>query len=158
MERRNISGNRDRRRVVVSEEPISVVPASIEHLDSMSALFARSAGVNGCWCMWPLRAPRTHEANHDRNKAEMRSLLLAREPVGLIAIRGGQAVGWCACGPRSRYPQYKAREQGSRLWAIPCLYINPESDRECIAKALIEAATEQAKQHGATAIEGPPPW
>lgn len=124
----------------------------------MADLFASSAGVNGCWCMWPLRPPRTHEPNCDRNKAEMRSLLLAGQSVGLLAIRGGQAIGWCACGPRHRYPQYDDVEENSTDWAIPCLYIDPKVDREEAARALIEAAKAQAKQHGAGSIEGPPPW
>lgn len=88
----------------------------------------------------------------------MRSLLLAGEPVGLLAIQAEQAVGWCACGARRRYPQYDDRAQDTKRWAIPCLYIHPEADRGRVAKALIEAVVTLAQQQNAAAIEGPPPW
>lgn len=140
------------------EESIEVVPATIDHWDLLTGLFAGSPGVNECWCMWPLRPPGTHEPDHDRNKASMRSLLVADESLGLLALARNRAVGWCACGPRHKYPQYADEQEGSKFWAIPCLYIERPRDRKRIAQILIKAATEQAVRHAAAAIEGPPPW
>lgn len=137
---------------------IEVVPATIGHWEVLKALFATSSGVSECWCMWPLHPPRTFHPECNRNMEELRAILLSGESPGLLALTSERAVGWCALGPRQRYPQYESSNDGSVVWAIPCLYIAPEADRRKVARALIEAATTVAKTNAATAIEGPPPW
>lgn len=76
----------------------------------------------------------------------------------MIALRGERAIGWCAVGPRSRYPQYEDDDAGRGAWAIPCIYVAPAADRPRVARALIEAAAELAACNGAVALDGPPPW
>lgn len=140
------------------EAEIEIVPAAAEYWNLLSDLFAGSPGVNRCWCMWPLRPPTTHQPDHSRNKTQMRSLIISGVSPGLLALVAGRAVGWCACGPRRKYPQYANLKKRSSLWAIPCLYIGPSVDRQAVAEALIEKAAELATQHAAEAIDGPPPW
>jgi GNAT superfamily N-acetyltransferase len=108
--------------------------------------------------MWPLRPPRTHHANENENKAAMRDLLDAGDSPGLIALVEDRAVGWCALGPRERYPQYERASDERGIWAIPCLYVAPSADKSTIARALIEAAVEQARLNAASVVAGPPPW
>jgi GNAT superfamily N-acetyltransferase len=137
---------------------VRAVPASIQHWDLLRALFAGSPGVSGCWCMWPLRPPQTHRPDQEANSAAMRARLRSGDSPGLIALVCARAVGWCALGPRDRYPQYVRNGESAAAWAIPCLYIDPGADRREVAHALIAAAADRAAAHGATVLDGPPPW
>lgn len=141
-----------------SVHDVVVVPLSIDHWDALSALFETSAGVNGCWCMWPRREPMTHRPDPVGNKGEMKTLLIAGEVPGLVALSGERAIGWCAFGPRSRYPQYENEDEIEPAWAIPCLYIERSADRALVGRVLIEAAAELATSSGAVALDGPPSW
>ena len=141
-----------------AEADIEVVPVTIDQWSLLSALFATSRGVNECWCMWPLRAAMTSRPDHAANKAEMKALLLSGKSPGLLAVNADRAIGWCALGPRRQYPQYESRNEIDIVWAIPCIYIEPEADRRIVARALIDAAAEAATHNSAAAIEGPAPW
>jgi GNAT superfamily N-acetyltransferase len=137
---------------------LNVLPATIDRLELMRELFATSSGVNDCWCMWPLRAPMTSEPDRAHNRAEMKALLEGGESPGLLAVSDERAVGWCATGPRSRYPQYPASTESALVWAIPCIYVEPTADRITIARTLIETAVAIATAKDAIAVDGPPPW
>ena len=102
----------------------------------------------------------TFEPDRARNRAEMQALLEAGHSPGLLAFVAARAVGWCATGPRGRYPQYPNPTTGETglVWAIPCIYLEPTTDRPAVAKALIEAAVAIARANAAVAIDGPPPW
>ena len=137
---------------------IEIVPVTTRELDLLSALFATSRGVNGCWCMWPLRPPLTHRPDEKGNKAALQALIESRRSPGLIGVAQGRAVGWCAVGPRRRYPQYADTGGPGEAWAVPCIYIRPTADRPAVAHALLDAAAELAKANGAAVLDGPPPW
>lgn len=86
------------------------------------------------------------------------------EPVGLLAYRDGEVVGWCAAGPRSRYvralrtPTFKGHDpaEDETVWLVPCFYVRREARREGVIRALLEGAVDLARKHEATAIEGFP--
>ena len=100
----------------------------------------------------------TAEPNRARNSGDMKRLLEAGDSPGLLAVSDERAVGWCATGPKSRYPQYPPSAESRLVWAIPCIYVEPTADRAAVAKALIEAAVGIATANAAVAVEGPPPW
>lgn len=137
---------------------ISVVTLTVDRWGLLETLFRTSRGVGRCWCMWPLCPPKTHRPDAAANRKALRAIVESGNPPGLIAITEKSAVGWCAVGPRARYPQYAACAESSRAWAIPCVYIGPGADREPVAAALIEAAVDLARENGAVAVHGPPPW
>jgi GNAT superfamily N-acetyltransferase len=99
----------------------------------------------------------TSRPDRTGNRAELKSRLVCGESLGLLALAAERAIGWCACGPRHRYPQYESTNERT-IWAIPCIYIEPTADRREVARALIEAAAKLAVKNGASAIDGPPPW
>ena len=87
-------------------------------------------------------------------------------PMGILALEAGEPVGWCACGPRSRYAaatsprstvmRNRARDEDEAVWLVPCLFVRPGRRGRGVTHALVGAAVEQARRHGATAIEGWP--
>jgi GNAT superfamily N-acetyltransferase len=99
-----------------------------------------------------------------RNKNGMRERVAQEPPPGLLAYDDeGVPVGWCAVTPRVEYGRIlrsrttkPADPEDETVWAVPCFYIRRGRRGRGIASALLEAAIEYAKQHGAAALEGYP--
>jgi GNAT superfamily N-acetyltransferase len=91
---------------------------------------------------------------------------MSPNPMGILASMAGESVGWCACGPRSRYalstgPQStimrnRVRVEDETVWLLPCLFVREGYRGQGITYALISAAVELARTAGAIAIEGWP--
>jgi GNAT superfamily N-acetyltransferase len=87
-------------------------------------------------------------------------------PMGVLASVSGVPVGWSACGPRSRYTtsvegrgrllRDRDRDEDERVWLLPCLFVGPDHRGRGVTYALVRAAAELARSHGASAIEGWP--
>ena len=55
--------------------------------------------------------------------------------MGVVASVSGEPVGWCACGPRSRYVaagggrtgllKDRDRDEDEAVWLLPCLFLGP---------------------------------
>jgi GNAT superfamily N-acetyltransferase len=88
------------------------------------------------------------------------------DPMGIIATLDDEAVGWCACGPRSRYAvATSARTRIMRdrdpvedddVWLLPCLFVRVGHRRHGITYNLVRAAVDLARSSGAPAIEAWP--
>jgi len=87
-------------------------------------------------------------------------------PMGILASQAAEPVGWCACGPRSRYvaattPRSKvmrnrARDEDEIVWLLPCVFVRAGRRGQGVSHALVRAAVELARREGASAIEGWP--
>ena len=84
--------------------------------------------------------------------------------MGILAFVAGEPVGWCACGPRSRYATGgrskigggRARAEDESVWLLPCLFVRAGHRGQGITYALVRAAVDLARREGASAIEGWP--
>jgi len=86
--------------------------------------------------------------------------------MGILASQAAEPVGWCACGPRSRYVeatnprnkimQNRARDEDEIVWLLPCLFVRADRRGQGVTHALIRAAVELARSEGASAIEAWP--
>jgi GNAT superfamily N-acetyltransferase len=147
--------------------------AGPEHGEALAALFA--ANNYGCYCrywhfdgdhrQWLARC--AHEP--DENRADMLAALAARseEAAGMVARRpDGSVVGWMKVAPAARmgklYGQrlYKGlptlRRDPSGVWTIGCLFVQEQSRRTGVARALLDGAIEAARANGARALEAFP--
>lgn len=130
------------------------------------ALFATSPETYGCSCMWfIIPVAEYHAGGASPNQQRFRELVEeSSRPVGLLAYRGDEVVGWCAAGPRSRYvralrvPSFRGRDarEDDSVWLVPCFYIRRDVRREGAARALLSAAVDLAQRSKAEAIEGFP--
>jgi len=87
-------------------------------------------------------------------------------PMGILASVAREPVGWCACGPRSRYAgatsgrsqimRSRARDEDASVWLLPCLFVRVGYRGQGVTYALVRAAVELARREGAVAIEGWP--
>jgi GNAT superfamily N-acetyltransferase len=145
---------------------LTVRAVTSDLIDDLGQLLSTNKVADDCWCMWfiiPVKA--FHAAGREGNRAAFCELLTSSdEPLGLLAYQRGEPVGWCAVGPRSRYiralntPTYRqgAVQHDSKIWLVPCFFIRKDVRHTGVSRALLEAAVNVAKEHGATAIEGFP--
>jgi GNAT superfamily N-acetyltransferase len=87
----------------------------------------------------------------------------AAVPPGLIAYLDDLPVGWTRVGPRSTLPAVLGNRALARVltdddgaWWVPCFVVDHRRRRAGIGAALLRAAVEYAREHGATSVEGHP--
>ena len=139
-------------------------PLTIGRWDDLVDLFGPERGANsGCWCMWWRMTARDFEAasREDRRDA-FKAVVADGPPPGLLAYHDGQAVGWCAVGPRPTLPRIgrsrvaKPVEGGDGVWFVSCFYIRSGHRKSGLMAALLEAAVDYAVEQGANMIEACP--
>ena len=125
---------------------------------------ARTATGTRYWKVDPAKKEKVPLFDHiDSERFEVFAAR-AEPPAGLLAYRDGQPVGWCAIGPRARYPKvlrsplWKGRDsaEDESVWLVPCFFVRRTARRSGVVRALLAAAVELASKHGAPAIEGFP--
>ena len=158
---------RDSLRCVVAD--VETRPVGSDDLADLAVVFDSQRTTRHCWCM-AFCATRTQFAagwfgggNRRRFKA---MTLTGTTPMGILASVADKPVGWCACGPRSRYvpatsPRNpvlagRPRDEDESVWLLPCLFVRDGHRGQGVTYALILAAVDLARREGAVAIEGWP--
>ncbi|HWD79623.1 MAG TPA: GNAT family N-acetyltransferase [Kribbella sp.] len=132
--------------------------------DDLVELFGPSGGTRGCWCMARRLPAATVAANGSaENRAALRDLVQAGEPVGLIGYVENRPAAWCAVAPR---PEYYAvvhsrtllidEPDDRTIWAINCLFVKRGYRGQGLTLPMIEAAVDHARTAGARAVEAYP--
>jgi len=140
-----------------------------DHLDLARRFFSVQRSTRHCWCTAFCSTGRQFAAGWYGGGNRRRFEALAgteRDPMGLLALRGGEPVGWCACGPRSRYLAAIAgrsgllaarpREEDQHVWLVACIVVRPDHRGSDVVGTLVRAAVSQARESGASAIEAWP--
>jgi GNAT superfamily N-acetyltransferase len=145
---------------------ITVRAVDADRLDDLDALFANSKTTAGCRCMWFIVTAKECDAGWgEPNRAAFATITAAAaDPVGLLAYRDGEPVGWCAAGPRSRYARalrsthLKERDpaEDDSVWLVPCFYVRRDARKAGVTVSLLRAAVDLARSRGASAVEGFP--
>lgn len=136
--------------------------------DDFEAVFrGRGCSVaRACSCMFYRLSGRESEpppgcTRAEANRARMKALIEAGEFTGLIGYRGRTPVGWVSFGPRAAYrklarsPVMKPVDD-KPVWSIICFVVPAEFRRRGVAHALLRAAVDYARKHGAAIVEGYP--
>jgi GNAT superfamily N-acetyltransferase len=144
---------------------VEVKPVTASRVNDVVTLFGASKTTAGCFCMWFVLSSKESSAGWSGgNRTRFAEMAKHSPPLGLLAYRDGEPVGWCAAGPRSRYTRAlrspllagRATDEDESVWLVPCFYVRRDARRAGVTKALLEAATVLAQKHGAQAIEGFP--
>ncbi len=147
---------------------LTVLPLTPERWLDLEALFgAKGCSVaRGCWCMYYRRSgsrgqlpPKTTRAQ--ANRAELKALVDAGNPPGLIGYRGKVPVGWVSLGPREDYAKLKRSPvmkpvDNQSVWSIICFVVPAQYRDQGVARALLDGAVAYAKKSGATLLEAYP--
>lgn len=144
-------------------------PVGPNDLPDLARLFESQRTTRRCWCM-AFCVTRSQFAAGWLNGGNQRRfgamVAASSTPMGILASQAADPVGWCACGPRSRYvaattPRSKimrnrAPDEDETVWLLPCLFVRAGRRGQGVTHALIRAAIELARREGASAIEGWP--
>jgi GNAT superfamily N-acetyltransferase len=100
----------------------------------------------------------------DNRDALREEIAQAVVPPGLLAYVDDQPVGWTRIGPRTDFPRVRDNralakvltEDPGGVWWVTCFAVDSRHRRSGVGSALLGAAVEFARAHGATAVEGHP--
>ena len=146
---------------------VDVRPLTPERLPDLAGLFATTAMTNRCQCTYFLLG--ANDRRQIWRQGGLRACFeefarVAPAPVGVLAYRAGDAVGWCAAAPRADYPVllrsplYRERnaDDDASVWFASCFYVHRSARHQGVTRRLLEAAVSVAAAAGATAMEGLP--
>jgi len=139
-----------------------VLPATAERWPDVVTLLGGN-GDRGCWC----QAWRGADTAFGRGESGRNRILLQSQvesgvfAPGLIAFLDDEPVGWCGLGPRAAMPRLVRSKtipavDDLPVWSIGCFNIRVGHRRQGVARALLAAAIEHAREAGAPAIEAYP--
>jgi GNAT superfamily N-acetyltransferase len=141
---------------------VDVRPVNADRWPDVVELFGSYGASSGCWCMWFRVPPRTWSANgNDGNRAAMEHIVAAEGEPGLLAYEDGKPVGWVSVAPRREFARIETSadrglvgEEG--VWSVVCFFIKPGRRGQGIGAALLRAAVDYARAHGAKVLEAYP--
>jgi GNAT superfamily N-acetyltransferase len=145
---------------------LTVHPMTGERLDDLATLFAATKTTTGCFCMWNILPAKVCSAGWSgANRVAFEAAVQAEpEPLGLLAYRDDEPVGWVAAGPRARYaralgsPILRAHDpaEDATVWLVTCFFVRRQARRTGVTRVLLQHAVDLARDSGAVAIEGYP--
>lgn len=141
---------------------INIVPAIAERWADLGKLFGPRGACGGCWCLYWQLAPKDWQAGKSGgNRAVLRRLVGRPVAPGLLAYTGGEPAGWVALAPRSEYPRLDrsrvlAPVDDAPVWSVTCFFVAPTHRGRGLMRALLGAAADYARRHGARWLEGYP--
>ena len=145
---------------------LDIQPLTPKRLPDLAALFGQGGDPKWCWCAYyRLRGVDFSAGSAQRNRRVLEGAVDStaaegRNP-GLVAYRDGEVVGWVSVGPRDDYERLQhskalAPVDEKPVWSIVCFVVARSARGEGIATALLDAAVDYARQHGATLLEAYP--
>jgi hypothetical protein len=91
-------------------------PVGPDDLADLARLFESQRNTRRCWCMAFCESRSQFAVGwlNGGNRDRFETMVMAGgPPMGILASVAGEPVGWCACGPRSRYAVPSADEASS---------------------------------------------
>ena len=93
----------------------------------------------------------------------MRTFVDSGVPIGVVACKGDEPVGWCSVAPRETYVRLARSRTMPRVtapatstWTVLCFFVARAHRKQRVAQALLEGAVAYARRQGAEVIEGYP--
>ena len=145
---------------------LDIQPLTRERLPDLASLFNQGGDPKWCWCAF-FRIPgsywgnTTPRGNREILEEAVRTTAGEGRAPGLIAYRDGEAVGWVSLGPRTDYTRLERSTVLGRLddkpvWSIVCFVVGRRARGQGVARALLNAAVDYAREHGARLLEAYP--
>jgi GNAT superfamily N-acetyltransferase len=147
-------------------DDLEIHPLTKSRLPDLAALFGQGGDPKWCWCAYfRVRGMSWSNSTAEDNRAVLeravrRDARNGRAP-GLVAYSAGEAVGWVSLAPREEFErlQYSTvlKPVDERpVWSIVCFVVGRRARGRGVADALLAAAVDYARDHGATLLEGYP--
>ena len=130
--------------------------------DVASLLAPAKPTPHACWCLsYRVRPADFHELTDEQKPALLHTLCEREVAPGLIAYVDGEPAGWCGFGPRADVERFRASKtilpiDDLPVWSIICFVVTPRFRGRGLARELLNAAVDYARDQGAPAVEGYP--
>jgi GNAT superfamily N-acetyltransferase len=145
---------------------LDIRPLTPDRLPDLASLFEQGGDPRWCWCAYfRIRGFDFSKGSKARHRAAMedathRTDRAGRAP-GLVAYEGDEAVGWISIGPREDYERLAYSTvlkplDDTPVWSIVCFVVGRRSRGQGVAKRLLDAGIDYARDHGATMLEAYP--
>jgi GNAT superfamily N-acetyltransferase len=133
-----------------------------ERLPDLDRFSQRHGKFRYCSCMrWRLISADYKRSTKESRVTALDDLVRQGTPVGILAYRDGEPVGWCSVAPRATYAaleRFRAlpRLDDAPVWSVVCFFVDSSVRRAGVTLGLLRATVEYAVSQGATIIEGYP--
>ena len=154
------------RSVSMSSMTLDIRPLTPERLPDLASLFEQGGDPKWCWCAYfRIRGFDFSKGGKERHRSAMEAATHAtaeedRAP-GLVAYDGDEAVGWISIGPREDYERLAHSTvlkppDDKPVWSIVCFVVGRQARGRGVAKTLLAAGVDYAREHGARLLEAYP--
>jgi GNAT superfamily N-acetyltransferase len=144
-------------------EDVEFIGATSQHWPHIERLFSGCGDARRCWCAYWYRSNRDFKAGQgDDNRRFLKKAIESGTASGVLALSGGEAVGWCNIAPRAaqdrlvRATRVLARIDDAPVWSLDCFVVAKDRRRQGLMRPLIAAAIDHARRRGAAIIEAYP--
>ena len=146
----------------------TTTPVTVDRLPDLTDLFETHNTTKGCFCTYFFVPQKEYHAGWSGGNRAAFELFASETdvPVGVLAYEADVPVGWCAVGPRIRYPRtisprakiLRDRDpaEDTDVWLVSCFFVRKGHRGKGLTKVLLDAAVNLAAAHDATAVEGFP--
>lgn len=137
-------------------------PVTPERLADLRIFSERHGKFRYCSCMrWRLSSAEFSSSTKESRIARLETLVTEETPVGVLAYRDGEPVGWVSVAPRETFAaleRYRAlaRVDARPVWSVTCFFVDRHARRQGVTLGLLNAAVAYARAQGAAVIEGYP--
>jgi GNAT superfamily N-acetyltransferase len=147
---------------------VRVAPLTPDTWVDVEAVFGSKGDAAFCWCQFfRMQQAEWKASTREGNRQALCEQARRDRPPGLIAYADHEPVGWLGLGPRTAYARLMGNTRlgqsaagddlvSPSIWAVNCFVVRVGFRRKGIAAALLAAAPEFARAHGATVLEGHP--
>lgn len=141
---------------------LEIVSLTPDRFADVASLFEEGGDPKWCWCTYfRFRGRNWTNSTAAENRAELEGLADRDPAPGLVAYREDRAVGWVSIAPREDYERLAyskvlAPIDETPVWSIICFVVSRRARGQGVAAALLDAAIEYARAHGATTLEAYP--
>lgn len=116
--------------------------------------------ANVCWCLSYRIPSKENRELVGPARGERVAQLMEDGPIGVLAYRGDEVVGWAGVAPRAETTFARNRKiphvDDLDVWSVWCMRVRPGHRGEGVSHHLLRGAVAFARDNGAPAIEGYP--
>src|SRR5204862_5728100 len=135
---------------------LTVAPLTPDRWSDLETIFnAKGCSVaRCCWCMAYRRSGSRESfppgmTRAQANRADLKALVDAGNPPGLIGYRGKVPVGWVSIAPREEFARLQRSPvmkpvDDKPVWSVVCFVVPPEHRGQGVAHALLRGAIAYA--------------
>lgn len=139
---------------------LTVRPATIDAWADIALLLDGDSDV-GCWCQSWRGRDEVARTTGERRPDTLRRQLTGAVPPGFLAYRDGEPAGWVGVAVRNEAPRLRDSRtlpaiDDAPVWAIGCFRIRVGHRRQGVARALLDAVVQAAREAGAPGVEAYP--